>query len=247
MAETRDLEATATEEPEVPAGTEADEEPIEAPIVETQGRKLVDVSVVASERKRAREKGERAVREKEVAPLQAKAQRADQLEAALAAAKPYIDLVRQHPEWLKPAEPSGPESAVPEAEAAQEARELELYDVTGALDVARARRIIARRRTEASAAARQAAEQVVAPLQAGTAQAASRQNFVAMAQLSDAAGQPYVDPKTLAEMWAQFPPEPPQHPGVARVLLGGGIGRHRRTIPRDRSRPTSSEAPGGRD
>src|SRR3990167_7797310 len=125
MAETRDLEATATEEPEVPAGTEADEEPIEAPIVETQGRKLVDVSVVASERKRAREKGERAVREKEVAPLQAKAQRADQLEAALAAAKPYIDLVRQHPEWLKPAEPSGPESAVPEAEAAQETRECE--------------------------------------------------------------------------------------------------------------------------
>lgn len=234
-----------------PGAPEPDESEPEG-VVEVQGRRMVDVSVLAAERRRAREIAERGVREREVAPLQQQAQDAAQLREALAAARPYVELVRQHPELLQAPEPLPLEQQISDEEALAEARDLELYEAgTGQLDVTRARRIIAKRRTEAYEAAQQVAQSVVAPHARQTATAASGQNFAWAAGQRDAAGQPLVDHRLLAELWAPFHQQAPElaaDPQVAEVLLDAAIGRQLRLHQRGSPgrEPIYSEAAGGR-
>ena len=233
-------DATATADAAEPEG-----------VVEHQGRRMVDVSVLAAERKRVREATSRA-KDAELAPLKAKALEADGLRRALAEAGPYIDLVRQHPELLQPPKASTAEEQVSDDEAAAEARDLELYDaITGQPDLTRAKRIIARRRTETATAAHAAAQAAIGPITSSTAHGASRQNFVSMAMQRDAANQPLVDPKVLAELWAQLPSELTAHPEVGEWVLDAAIGKSLRTsesrrVPRAERAPLVSEAPGGR-
>ena len=219
-------------------------------VVEHAGQRMVPVSVLAAERRRARETTERAVREKEVAPLQAKAQEADQLRNALAAAQPYLDHLRQHPELLQPPKPTPLEEQIGDEEAAAEARDLELYEPrTGQPDLARAKRIIARRRQETQQAAQAAAQAAVGPITSHTAQSVSRQNFVAMATEHGPDNQPLVDPKVLAEMWAALPPELTAHREVGELVRDAAIGKSLRTkghVPRPERAPLVSEQAGGR-
>lgn len=241
-----------TQEPPEPdpalAAQDDDAEP--EGVVEVNGRRVVDVSVLAAERKRVRQATEKAIREKELTPLQAKAQEADQLRQALADARPYIDLVRQRPELLAPPKPTTAEEQVSDEDAAQEARDLELYDSkTGQPDVARAKRIIARRRQDALAAAQQATQAAIGPITSQTAQGASKQVFAQMAMRKDETGQPLVDPKVLASLWVQLPPELTQHQEVGELILDAAIGKSIRTtgrVQRPDRPPTVSEPPGGR-
>lgn len=236
----------APPEPE-PAQAADDAEP--ESVVEHQGRRMVDVSVLAAERKRVREATERAIREKELTPLQQKAQEADQLRAALAEVRPILEAVKQHG-LPKAPEPTPLEQQITDDEASAEARDLELYDArTGQPDVARARRIIARRRTDMQSAAQQAAQAAVGPITSQTAQQTSRHNFVQMATRRDAQNQPLVDPKVLAELWAQLPAELTAHPEVGELILDAAIGKSVRTtgrVQRPAREPLISEPSGGR-
>lgn len=218
-------------------------------VVEIQGKRLVDVSVVAAERKRARDATEKRIRETELEPLKLKAQEVDHLRAALADAQPYVDHLRKHPELLQTPKPTPLEEQISDEDAAQEARDLELYRSDGQPDTMRAKRIIARRRQEAQTAAEAATKAVIGPVVSRSAQEASKQNFVSMAMRRDGQGQSMVDPKVLAEYWAQLPPELTQHPEVGELVLDAAIGKSIRTtgrVPRAERPPPVSESPGGR-
>lgn len=219
-------------------------------VVEVQGKRLVDVGILAAERKRVREATERQIREKELTPLQARAQRADELERAIMEVRPHIEYLRSHPEVMEPPKPTSAEDQVSDEEALAEARDLELYEAgTGAPDVKRAKRIIARRRGEVTQAARAVAEQVIGPVTQGSAQQASRQNFAVMASQRDADERPLVDAREFANLWAQFPPELTQHPEVGQVLLDAAVGRAARQgkrVSAPARGPILSESAGGR-
>ena len=220
-------------------------------VVEHAGKRMVDVSVLAAERRRVREATERTFREKELGPLQAKAAEADQLRAALNELRPIVEQVRRNPDLLKPPKPTTAEEQVTDDEAAAEARDLELYNAqTGQPDIGRAKRIIARRRQEAQSAAQQAAQAAIGPITSQGAQSASRQNFVSMATRRDAHDQPLVDPKALAEIWASLPAELTQHAEVGELLLDAAIGKTVRggaRVPRADRAPIVSEPAGGRN
>lgn len=237
-------------EPETPTveAPDDDAEP-EGTVEVTPGRRMVDVSVVAAERKRARELAAKEIREKELTPLQEKAKQVDALQEALNAARPYVDLVKQHPELLKKPEPTPIEASISDDEAAQEARDLQLYDKDSQLDIKTAKKIIARRRSEVDSAASKAAHAAVAPIQAATAEDRSRSNFAQMVAQKDADGRPLVDPKILAEEWVALDPSLTAEWKVAEVVMDRAIGRMWRqgkrsaTPPRE---PVFSESPGGR-
>lgn len=245
------LEEPVIESPPIQQAHEPEPEDHEPEgVVEHQGRRMVDVSVLAAERRRVRDVTERAIREKELAPLQRKADEADQMRQALAEAQPYLNHLRQHPELLQPPKPTSLEEQVGDDEAAAEARDLELYDArTGQPDLGRAKRIIARRRQETQSAAQQAAQAAVGPITSATAQDRSKQNFVQLALERDGNDQPVVDPKVLAELWAQLPADLTQHPEVGRLVRDAALGKSVRTGGRVSSAPREpliSEPAGGR-
>lgn len=218
-------------------------------VVEHQGRRMVDVSVLAAERRRVREATERAIREKEFAPLQQKAQEADRLAAALAEVRPIIEHVRQHG-LPKPPEPTPLAQQIPDDRAERYARRFELYDAkTGQPNIALAKEILAEQRQEVQEAAQQAAQAAVGPITSQSAQQASKQNFVQMAMQRDANDQPLVDAKVLAEFWASLPPELTAHPEVGELVLNAAIGKSVRTtgrVARPERAPVISEPAGGR-
>lgn len=226
--------------PTAPVETPPTTEPEPEGVVEVQGQKVVPLSALVAERDRART-SEREKLTKEYEPvrqrLDAAEVRAQQLEAQLQALK------AQHAP--KPADvPS-----VSDDEAEKYARRYELYTPTG-LDLSRAKQIIADNRAETEKIARHAAQEAVQPYAQTSAQQASRQNFIWAASQQDANGQPLVDPRSLAEQWAQLPAELTAKPEVAQHLLktvAGEMlltGKQRPAAPS--REPVFSEAAGGR-
>ena len=138
---------------------------------------------------------------------------------------------------------------VSDEEAEKVARHYELYAKDG-LDISRAKRIIKDQRDEIRRVAKESAEEAVAPVRQGAATAQSRQNFVWAATQKDSDGQPLVDHKALAEIWATFPAELSANPEVAKVILKAAIGetvmtrgpKPRTTVDRE---PGLSEPSGG--
>lgn len=263
-----DIHPDAVSLEDAPAGAQIESQPIAQPtadatpeaedaepdgVVEVApGKRMVDVSIVAAERRRARETAERR-KDQEYEPLKQAAAERDQLRAALAEVRPIIEQVRQRPELLQPPKPTPIEEQISDEDATQEARDLELYRSDGQPDIVRAKRIIARRYKEASHAARQATEAVVGPITSHTAQQASRQNLERLALQRDPDGEPVlgrlVDPQTLAKLWAQLPPEMTQHPEVAEIVLDAAIGQSVRKggrVARPERGPVISEPAGGR-
>lgn len=217
--------------------------------VDVQGRRMVDVSVVAAERKKARENTEKSLREKELAPLQEKVKEVDALKAALNELRPYADLARQHPELWKQPEPTPDAEKVSDEEAATHARRYQLYLADGQPDLKTAKTILADHRNEIRTVAAQAARDAVGPIQAATAEERSRNNFAAMLHLKNSDGQPLVDPETLAKEWVQLPPDLTQHPQVAETVLNAALGKMYRSgkrVSTPAREPLLSEAPSGR-
>ena len=222
-------------------------------VVEHAGQRMVPVSVLAAERRRVREVTERHFREKELTPLQRAAEERDQLRAVLAEVRPIVEDARRF--GVNRPKPSTSEDAIPDEDAAAEARDLELYDPkTGQPDLVRAKRIIARRRQEAMTAASAAAQAAVGPITSQTASSQSRQNFAEMAMQPGADGQVMAPPgsaqaKLLAELWVSLPPELTAHREVAELVRDAALGKHLRTtgrVPRAERGPTFSEPAGGR-
>lgn len=232
-----------------PAAPEPAAEPEPEGVVEVTGRRMVPVETLSAERKRVREATERAIREREIAPLQAKANEADAMRSYLQQVQPHLERLRQHPELLEEPKPQPMEAQISDDEARNEARDLELYDAQGQPDLGRAKRIIARRRTEAIAAGQAAAQAAIGPITSQSAAQASRQNFAQAALSRGADGQQLVDPRVLAQLWAQLPPELTQHAQVRDIVLNAAIGASVRAGKQGPQRPTQaqpfSESPSG--
>lgn len=214
--------------------------------VDVQGKKMVPVAALVAERERATKKTEEKLRA-EFEPTRHKAAQADQLAADLEAARPYLEHIQQHPEILQ-TQSQRQEPQISDDEAEKVARDYELYTANG-LDLPRARRILAKQRTEITFAAQEAARQVIQPVLQGNATQAARQNFIWAATQKGPDGHPLVDPTLLANVWARVPPELAQHQEVARHLLQTAIGEaamsgHRRPAAPTHD-PTFTEAPGG--
>lgn len=234
--------------PEPVEDVDDDAEP-EGAVEVAPGRRMVDVSVVAAERKRARELAAKEIREKELEPLKAKAAEADTLRQTIESFRPIVEAARaQLQQQQQPPEPTYEES-VTHDEAEAEARDLELFDpTTGKPDIARATRIIAKRRQEAAYVGQQAAQQAMAPIARQTAEQAQRTLFAQMAQ--ELGADDILSPSELAQQFVELGPELTQHPQVARVALERAIGRaylaKRAQTGRAPSRaPVVSESPGG--
>lgn len=215
------------------------------------GRRMVDVSVVAAERKRARELAEKTIREKELAPLQEKANRADALQQALDTVKPYLEQLKQQQQPARPAQ--APEEQISDADAEREARELQLYDKDSKLDVTTAKRIIARRRAETKQAALEAAQEATAPLVQNTARERSARNFETYAKaLVGPDGNLMADPQVVVDLWKSLPPDLTQHAEVAEIVMDAALGRSQRqknkgrTVAPPSREPVFTEAAGGR-
>lgn len=210
------------------------------------GQPVISPSVLAAERKRAREKAT-ADAEKEFAPIREKAAKADALQAALDTVKPYVEQIRQQ-QQPRPVTPD-PVSQITDAEAEQEARDLQLYTKDSTLDIATAKKVIARRRAETEAAATKAAHAAVAPYAQNSAEMNQRQQFAAM--VNELGADDILTPQELAHQFVELGPELSQHPQVARVALERAVGqaylrkRGRRGSAPQRE-PVLSEAPGGR-
>ena len=244
------LESPPTTQPQAEPEPPADDTEPEG-VVEHQGKRLVDVSIVAAERRRVRE-ATAAAKEKEFAPVREEAQRVKQLEAALAEVRPIIEQVRQY--GLPKAPPPEPaEAAIPDERAERYARRFELYDRGGQPDIARAKAILAEQHEEVATAARAAVESAVGPIKSYTAEEASRRNLERVASARDNAGQPVLhraaDPRILAQLWAQLPPELTAHEEVGDLVLNAAIGatmRQRGMANRPEREPLISEPSGGR-
>ena len=214
-------------------------------VVEVQGQRLVPVAAIEAERKRARESTEQRLRT-EFEPTAKKAEQADQLAADLAALRPQLDYLNQHPELLR-AEQTPQIPSVSDEDAEKYARKHQLYTATG-LDVSAAKSIIAENRREMEQVATYAAQQAIEPLKQTTATQASRQNFVWAATQKAADGSALVDPKALSALWSTFPAELTANPEVARVILNAAIGetvRTRTPIQQLERDPIFTESPGG--
>lgn len=241
-------EPTPEAEPQI-ALTETEDDAEPEGVLQVGDKRLVDVSVVAAERKRARERAAADVREKELAPLQEKVKEIDSLKAAVAELRPYADFLKQNPHLLQQPPPPSEEEQIPDEQAATYARRYELFDAqTGQPDIKRAKAIIADQRRESAEIAQQAAQQAIAPLQAQTAEQATRDNFLQAIQFVQ--GDDIVTPELVAQQFAELGPNLTQHPQVARVALERAIGRaylERRQGQRKAPAraPVLSEAPGG--
>ena len=236
--------AEETPQPSPTPAPEPTPEPSPEGVIEVQGRKMVPVDALITERERARASTEKRVRE-EYAPIQAEAERAKQLQADLDTIRPQIEYLQQHPELLQRAD-TDDKSSVSDADAKLFAEQYELYTPTG-LDTKRAKQIIANQREEMAKVAKAAAQEAVGPFAQQTATQAARQNFLWAAQQRDPDGSPLVDPEALAKIWSEFPAELAAVPEIARVILEAAIGRGVRggTRPARVSEPTYTEAPGG--
>lgn len=115
----------------------AEDEPIEGAVEFTPGTKYVPLSAVTTARREAKElKAERDT-------LKAQAERAAQLEAELAQARPYAEFFKVNPHLLQqPAQPMRQPEPQHDAEAEEYARNLDLYAKDGTPDIAKARKIL---------------------------------------------------------------------------------------------------------
>lgn len=227
-----DEEPTVDSPPTVQEPVEDEAEPEGA--VDVQGRRMVDVSVLKSVRLSARERAEKALREKELTPLQTELQRLReehaQLTGALNESRPYIERLRQRPDLMRDPEPTPEEQKISDQEAETYARRFELYKAgTGELDTVRAKAIMADHRRETQQIADQAAQKAVQPLANQTAAQQAQANFAYYASQRDADGRPRVDPNLLAQKWNQFPPHITADPRAAMVIFDAAIGEMVRT------------------
>lgn len=218
---------------------------IELPTAPGQKQRMAPVSVISAERKRAVEKTEQKLR----AELEPYKQKAEQLEADLAAVRPHLDYVRQNWDTIQKQQQQQREQTtqITDEEAEAVARDLQLYGTNG-LDLAAARRVITRDTGRVERLAKQIAEQTVAPALQATATQQARANFAWAASQKDTQGNPLVDATELAQYWATLPPQLAANAQVAELLLEAAVGRSVRSGKRPQrteSESVFSEAPGG--
>ena len=207
---------------------------------------VVPVSALKAERARVRnvEREKQAAMQRE---LDAERQKNAQLAGDLQSVRPHIEHLQKNPHLMKAGE--SPETqAIADDEAAQYAKDYELYTATG-LDIARAKRMIVRENKKVAEASSRAAQEAVKPLAQSTAQNQSMAYLAWALNQKDRDGAPVADPEILRQVWAEVPTEYTADPRVAQERLAVAVGR---TIMEGKQptrppqyEPTFTEAPGG--
>lgn len=238
---------------EVQTPTDVDPEPEGVIEIETPSeggakvkQQVVPASAIKAERARIRnvESQKRAELQQK---LEAEQQKNAQLAQDLQAVRPHIEHLQKNPHLLKAGE--SPEiQAISDQEAEVFAREYELFTASG-LDVARAKRMIAKNNARVEQLATQAAQKVIQPLQQSTAHNQSMA-FLAWAKNQRGAdGALLADPDILAQVWSEVPPELTADPRVAqerlRVAIGETLLQGKKPQAPAQREPLMTEAPGG--
>jgi hypothetical protein len=176
----------------------------------------------------------KAVRE-ELKALKPQAQRAAELEAEIAASRPYVEFLKANPQLLQPQQPAQPQAPPAEDPALIEyAKTLDLYTQDGRPDTTRAAKLRDMTRQEAAAIAQQA----VAPYQEQTHATAAAHNLQWMTGLKDANGQPLEERyimETVKHVYGSMSKSDAvkilADPSVAQVLAYTALGRQAASKP----------------
>jgi hypothetical protein len=123
-----------------------------------------------------------------------------------------------------------------------------LYTAAGHLDVAAGKRALAREHKIAAAAAREAAQEVVGPLQQQSASREAQVQQARIAAIKDKRGRT-VAPEMVQRLFSQVPPEMAANPDVAAILYfaAKGMAAHNEDDSVPAPGPVvTTEAPGGR-
>lgn len=202
--ELMDLEGEATSEPEtaaLPPESQSATPPVqgqdpraaESPDVEVEGQKFVPLQALLKERE-----GKKEIQDKISA-----------LEQQLAAQKPLIEFLNQHPVLTQPPAPTAPVGHTEDVEAQEVAAELYFYKPDGSLDVERGRKHLDRieRRAE------QIADKRIQPLLQTSHQQQADVNFQRIAGNTKG-----LHPDALRAVFAQVPVEVSADPQNAALL-----------------------------
>lgn len=222
------------EEPAAPVAEVPAEEPA-APVeaVEVAGRKYVPVGVMLDERRQRQ-------------ALQAKADKADQLEVEVADLRPYAKFLKDNPGLLQQRQqpaPAAPQSEEIDPEAVEYARLLDLYTPDGQPDIKRATTFmkIADKRSD------RRVQQAVAPVHERKFQEESARNYQLALTFKDPSGRsPH--PQTLANVWRQVSAEQSADPQVSAILTATALGLDYATAKPQAAAPPPplvTEGPGG--
>jgi hypothetical protein len=190
----------------------------------------------------------------ELEPLRGKAAESDRMIETVQRWKPIIEAIQARPDLIEQARrapaPDPVEASISEQEALEYARDIQLYDAAGQLDVKTARRALARQNRVAMTAATQAAQAVVAPLQRQNSTREADSLLQRAAAVKDKHGRS-VDAKVLQQFWSVLPPDVASNPEVASVLYFAAKGYAAHNGLDDPPPPppppvVPTEAPGGR-
>lgn len=194
---------------------------------EVNGQRLVPLAAL---------KAERAQRQ----TMQARAAQADELEAYVREAKPWVEFLRANPEILKPRQaPPAPATfgAGPvDPEVEMVAKTLDLYTPDGKPDLQRAKAVVQLMDRKAA----RASQQAVAPYHQQTAQNASANNYRAALAFKDPSGRS-PSPEALTAIWRAMPAEQSADPQVAMVLTMTALGMDQAS---GKGRAVAPQAPG---
>jgi hypothetical protein len=176
----------------------------------------------------------KAVRE-ELKALKPQAQRAAELEAEIAASRPYVEFLKANPQLLQPQQPAQPQTPPAEDPALIEyAKTLDLYTQDGRPDTTRAAKLRDMTRQEAQAIAQQA----VAPYQEQTHATAAAQNLQWMTTLVDANKRPLQEKyviETVRSVYGNMSKSDAikilADPNVAQLLAYTALGRQAASEP----------------
>lgn len=221
--------AMSLEEPEIvgaisdPQASEtapetADEVP-DGTIEASGGVKFVPLAAVQEARGKAKEaKAELEASKTRMAQMERAVAEYEALKPKLQEAMPIIEAVRRRPDLVKmayepapePPKPTGPLSV---EDAAEYAKDMDLYTADGQPDTARAQRLAARQQ----AIAEKQARALVAPYEQATLTQQARTMREQVGAMKDAQGRT-VDAAALDNMFQSVPPELAARPEVASVL-----------------------------
>ncbi len=199
-----------------------------APVVDedepqpTDAQSMVPIAALREARSHTKTvKAQAAQLQTENQSLRQRAAQADEMASVIKQWEPTIRAIQQRPDLIAQAS-SAPKvdpviAGIADQDAAEYARDIQLYDGEGKLDLVTAKRALARQIRVAQSAAEQAVNRVVKPMQAESAATKSQNLMQTASQVRDRAGRT-VNPETLKQFFSVIPPEIAQDPKVASVL-----------------------------
>jgi hypothetical protein len=212
----------------------AEDTPAEVESVEVAGKKYVPVGALIGERKQRQ-------------ALQDRAAKADELEAYVRDARPYVEFLKNNPDLLKPRTapaPAAPHEPATDPRAEQLAKTLDLYTTDGKPDLARANTL----QTLITQTAQAIADKAIGPVQERNAQDQSARNFQIALTVKDADGRS-PSQEALTQIWRTMPAHQTADPNVASILALTALGLDRvsrKAAPAPPAHaPIVTESPGG--